>query len=115
MSGDWLLRSTLGRREKVKERISPQGRKGVDTRTRRKRKRWRTRMGARPSCPAYLVRPCLCALRYILSEISRPTLFPAPSVAGPSESQKLYRGTISAYLPTYRHRRNATGNCQGIM
>ena len=27
MSGDWLLRSTLGRRKKVKERISPQGRK----------------------------------------------------------------------------------------
>ena len=31
MSGGWLLRSTLGRREKFKERISPQGRKGVDT------------------------------------------------------------------------------------
>lgn len=54
----------------VQGMYKPPGQKGRRHPKRRKRRRWRTRMGARPRLSSYLVGPCLCVLRYIISEIA---------------------------------------------
>lgn len=104
MSGGWLLRSTLGRREKFKERISPQGRKGVDTQETEEEEVEDGDGSATQLCSLFGVALLMCPALHLISDLHEIAL---PIVIGTRLSEIVIPLTSydSAYHPTYRHRR----------